>query len=190
MSEKQIIWCDVESTGLEEDDHFLLEVAVRVTDLDLNLLDPDGFSSPVYYPASVVPSLFAKANEYVQNMHTSTGLWERLPEGMLLTELDEKLIAFIKLYNPEPGTAWLGGNSIFLDRSFLKKYLPLTFAHIHYRSVDVTSWAGPMQWWLQKKYTKKATHNAFADIMESIQEMRLFREVVLAGAKALEAAKK
>lgn len=179
MAENNIVFIDVETTGIEADDNFLLEVACVVADTQLNVLDTDGFQTSVYYPELVVGQLFEHTDEYVQNMHTKTGLWDRLSsEGKPLSEVDALLVEYIRQYNPEAQTAWLGGNSIFLDRSYLNRYLPKTAAHIHYRSLDITSHAGPMRWWFGESFEKKSTHRAIDDILESVAEAKFYKETV------------
>lgn len=180
MAKEVLAWTDVESTGIDPDENVLLEVACIITDTDLNVLDEQGFQRTVYFPTTMVEALKSRANEYVVDMHTSTGLWDRLPNGTPLSLIDEEFYAYLTSFAPEPRTAWLGGNSITLDRNFLGKYLPKTFGHLHYRSVDVTSWAGPAQWWYKGlQLHKKTLHNALSDIQESIQELKFLRENML-----------
>jgi oligoribonuclease len=178
MSSKIITWIDVETNDLYPEDGTLLEVACLVTDGQLNVLDETGYTAAVLYSKTAAEQLKANTNEFVQQMHTATGLWDRLLTGKPLTVIDEELVDYISQYSPEPRVSWLGGNSITLDRGFLRKYTPQTFNHLHYRSHDVTTIAGLADEWYGVSYEKKATHNAMSDILESIEELRFLRKKV------------
>lgn len=173
-----ISWIDAETTGLEASQESLLEVAVLITDTDLNIIDEAGFTTAVYYPETYVSLIRPRATPYVQEMHDKTRLWNRLPEGKTLSQTDKEMAAYIKQFIPQPKTSWLGGNSITLDRNFLQANLPETFNHLHYRSVDVTSVGGLALWWYDEQFTKNLEHSAFADIKESIAELKFLRERV------------
>lgn len=173
-----ITWLDAETTGLNAAEEFLLEVACIVTDSDLNVLDVQGYSTAVYYPEPVAQLLREKAIPIVKDMHDNTGLWDRLPTGKMLSTVDAELTSYISQFAPEPRTSWLGGNSIFLDRDFLRSFLPGVYGHLHYRSVDVTSIAGPADWWYGESFPKEKKHDAFSDILESIEELKHLRRTV------------
>lgn len=173
-----LTWLDAETTGLYASDEFLLEVACVVTDSDLNVLDDQGYSTAVYYPAPVSQLLREKAIPIVKTMHDNTGLWDRLPNGKLLSTVDQELKSYISQFAPEPRTSWLGGNSITLDRDFMRHFLPGVYNHLHYRSVDVTSIAGPADWWYGESFPKQKKHDAFSDILESIEELRYLRRTI------------
>lgn len=180
--EKEIIWGDVETNGT--DDHksdVLLEVAVLITDTDLNILDETGYQAVIYYSEEEVEAIKAKTSPYVIDMHTKTGLWDRLPQGKPLEQVDAELLAYMKSLVPGEKTARLAGNSITLDRNFMRKFLPLSFNHLHYRSIDVSTLAGLAQYWAAPKvqYRKKTLHSAFADITESIEELRFLRKNIM-----------
>lgn len=182
MNEKKlspfIAWLDVETGGLDASSHKLLQVACIVTDTDLNIIDEVGYETAIFYDAEEVKLIKEQANSYVQEMHTNTGLWDRLPEGKPMSQVDIELHAYISQFAPEVRQAWLGGNSITLDRNFINTNLPLTGEHLHYRSVDVTSWAGPAEWWYGFQQEKKTLHEAFSDIKESIEELRAIRDAI------------
>lgn len=171
-----ITWLDVETTGLHSDEASLLEVSAVITDTNLNILDENGYNAVVYYPETIKDFWVATLPEVVVNMHHTTGLWDKLPNGTLLPQVNKELTHYIKQFAPDPRTSWLGGNSISLDRDFLHTYLPDVYNHLHYRSVDVTSIAGPANWWGHGVYEKKRTHSAFDDIRESIEELRWLRD--------------
>lgn len=180
--ETKIFWGDVETNGVNDDkDDVLLEVAFLVTDLDLNILDETGYQAVVHYPVEEVEAIKAKTNDYVVDMHTKTGLWDRLPQGKPLEQIDDELLAYLKSFESEEKSARLAGNSITLDRNFMRKFLPKSFNHIHYRSIDVSTLAGLAQYWAKPKvqYRKNTVHSAFADITESIEELRFLRENIM-----------
>lgn len=172
-----ITWVDVETGGLDESNDRLYEVAALVTDRNLNILDPEGFNMVVHYPKEEIESLRNASVPYVQEMHDRTNLWERLPEGTPLAEVDKKLHEYISQFS-KAGTSRLGGNSITLDRNFLRANLPASFGHISYRSIDVSSIAGLANAWYGVAYEKKLLHSAFSDIKESIEELRFYRDTI------------
>lgn len=179
LSEERIIWGDVETNGTDDHkDDILLEAAFLVTDGNLNILDETGYQAVVLYTPEQVKDIKASTNPFVIDMHEKTGLWERLPEGKPLAQIDEEAIAYIKQFVPKAKSARFAGNSITLDRNFLRKSLPATFEHIHYRSFDVSTVAGLAAMWGGEKlvYPKKTLHSAFSDITESIEELRFHRQ--------------
>lgn len=172
-----ITWVDVETGGLDESNDKLYEVAALVTDRNLNILDPEGFNMVVYYPKEDIESLRNASVPFVQDMHGKTGLWEKLPNGTPLAEVDAKLYEYISQFS-EKSASRLGGNSITLDRNFLRANLPQSFGHLSYQSIDVSSIAGLAQAWYGVGYEKKLLHSAFSDIMESIEELRFYRDTI------------
>lgn len=173
-----LLWVDVETTGLDCHQDYLLQVAAIPTDLDGNMLGGE-YESVLYYPESLVDVIKTMHTvEYVREMHNKTGLWDRLPQGKKHKVVDQELLDFIKQYAPEPRQARLAGNSVRLDLNFLEVDLPYSYAHLHYRSVDVSALAYVMAdcWKIAPGYfEKKKTHNALDDIKESIAEYRWLR---------------
>ncbi len=172
-----ISWIDVETCGLDESSDALLEVAALVTDRNLNILDPAGFNMVIQYSKEQAAALRSGANSYVQNMHDTTGLWEKLPQGVPMTEVDEKLHEYLSQFS-EKGASWLGGNSITLDRNFLRKNLSDSYSHLSHRSIDSTTVGGLASAWFGISYEKKYSHSAFSDITESIEELRFYRDTI------------
>lgn len=203
--EVALVWADVETTDLNPwvgpDYHEqgiveahaergrLLEIAVQVTDLDLNILDGEGLHFVVAYAPEEAAELRRGASAFVQDMHDKTGLWDRIADPAQTTPLDQidKLITeHVKRFAPEPRTARVGGNSLRLDLNYLEANLPTLYRHVHYRMLDVSSWAGPAQWWCGiKPMTKMLAHTATGDIRESIAEMRYIRNALGLGPKPL-----
>jgi oligoribonuclease len=120
-------------TGLDVEKDCLVEIAVLVTDSELNILD-DGLSV-VIQPRE---DSLAGMGEFVTNMHKESGLLELLPEGLNLEEAEAQILEYVKKFAPEARTAPLAGNSIGTDRMFINRYMPTLDAHLHYRNVDVS----------------------------------------------------
>lgn len=179
-----LVWEDVETTGLDENNDALLEVAVVVTDANLNVLDEDGFEATVWYSPGHAHQLRSATVPFVQDMHDTTGLWDRLPGGTPVEKVDADLAQYLAQYAPDqsqlrPGdrTLRLAGNSVKLDFAFTRVNLPMTFAQLNYRVLDVSSLAFVAgQWWECGEFPKQRQHSAMADIRESLDEARWLRE--------------
>lgn len=183
MKTQNIIWLDVETTGVEEDEgDKLLQVAVLVTDQEMNILDGSEFEVKIHYSADEVEEMKKLTDEYVVNMHNATNLWNLLPvEGIPMDEAEQKLLAHLREFVPEAKTARIAGNSITLDRNFLRKNMRNLFEHLHYRSFDASTISGLAETLAPKEllYQKpKSTHEAMQDIRDSVAEMRHYRELI------------
>jgi oligoribonuclease len=172
-----LVWIDCEMTGLDLAVDELVEVAVVVTDYDLKLLD-EGLT------IVIKPDKTALANmgEFVTSMHAASGLLEEIPNGKTLAEAEYEVLEYILRFVPEHNTAPLAGNTIGTDRAFLAKYMPRVDAHLHYRSVDVSSIKELSRRWYPRVFfqspTKNGGHRALADILESIRELDYYRAAV------------
>ncbi len=177
-SSENLVWIDCEMTGLDVEKDCLVEIAVLVTDSELNILD-EGLSV-VIKPRE---ESLAGMGEFVTNMHKESGLLELLAGGSSLHEAETRILDYVKQFAPEPRTAPLAGNSIGTDRMFLNKYMPSLDAHLHYRNVDVSSIKELVRRWYPKVYfqlpKKSGGHRALADIRESIAELVYYRKTVL-----------
>jgi len=177
-SSENLVWIDCEMTGLDVEKDCLVEIAVLVTDSELNILD-DGLSV-VIEPRE---ESMAGMGEFVTNMHKESGLLELLPEGLSLEEAEAQVLEYVKKFAPEARTAPLAGNSIGTDRMFINRYMPVLDAHLHYRNVDVSSIKELVRRWYPKVYfqlpKKSGGHRALADIRESIAELVYYRKTVL-----------
>jgi oligoribonuclease len=167
---------DLEMTGLEPDRHVIVEIATLVTDDDLEIVG-EGPDLVVHQP----PEVFAEMDDFVRNMHTSSGLLPQIAAStMTLEEAGAQTLAFIKEHVPEARTVPLCGNSIGTDRRFLAKYLPEIEEYLHYRSVDVSTIKELARRWypgaLSALPRKATAHRALDDIRESIDELRFYRE--------------
>ena len=175
---ENLVWIDCEMTGLNVERDCLVEIAVVITDSELNILD-DGLSV-VIQPRE---DSLAGMGEFVTNMHKESGLLELLPEGLPIEQAEARVLDYIKRFAPEKRTAPLAGNSIGTDRMFLNRYMPDLDAHLHYRNVDVSSIKELVRRWYPKVYfqlpKKNGGHRALADIRESIAELAYYRKTVL-----------
>ena len=175
---EQIVWIDCEMTGLDADLDGLCEIAVIVTDFDLNPLDP-GFEI-VINPG---PDALANMNDFVRGMHEKSGLLPRIEAGVTPAEAEEQVIAYLKPLITAGRRPLVAGNTIGMDRRFIAKYMPVLEERLHYRSIDVSTIKELSRRWFVPAYfgapTKRGGHRALADIAESIQELAYFRDTVM-----------
>jgi len=177
MSGDYLVWIDCEMTGLNVEVDELVEIAVVVTDTELNVLDT-GLDLVIKPKAAAL----ANMNDFVTNMHTESGLINELELGISLEEAERKTLAYIQRWVTDPRTAPLAGNSIGTDRMFLNRYMPTLDSFLHYRNVDVSSIKELTRRWYPKVYfqlpKKQGGHRALADILESIKELAYYRKTV------------
>jgi len=177
MSNDRLVWIDCEMTGLDLESDELVEIAVVVTDYDLNVVDP-GLDIVIKPSASAL----ANMNDFVREMHTSSGLIEELPGGVSTAEAEYEVLEYVLKFIPAEQKAPLAGNSIGTDRAFLARYMPRLDNHLHYRNVDVSSIKELARRWYPRVYfnapAKDGGHRALADILESIRELAYYRQTV------------
>ncbi len=171
------MWIDCEMTGLDLARDALVEVAVLVTDADLNVLG-DGVDVVVRPPQEALEGM----DPVVVDMHTSSGLLAELPAGRTLAEAERIVLEYVRQWVPEPRKAPLAGSSVHTDRAFLARDMPVLTEHLHYRLIDVSSLKELARRWFPRVYfhtpRKHGGHRALADIRESIQELKYYREVL------------
>ncbi|ASD22367.1 oligoribonuclease [Cryobacterium sp. MP_3.1] len=176
-SSDRLVWIDCEMTGLDINNDELVEIAVVVTDFDLNILDP-GLDIVIKPDASAL----ANMGDFVRNMHTSSGLIEEIPNGVSVAEAEYQVLEYVLRFVPEDQRAPLAGNSIGTDRAFLTRYMPRLDKQLHYRNVDVSSIKELAHRWFPRAYfnapAKDGGHRALADILESIRELAYYRKSV------------
>ena len=164
-------------TGLDVTRDALIEVAVVITDADLNIVDP-GIDVLITPPAEALEGM----NEFVRQMHTSSGLLDELPSGTTMEDAQQQVLDYIRRFVPTPKKALLAGNSVGTDKMFLEANMPLVIDHLHYRLVDVSSIKELAKRWYRKAFeeapVKHGGHRALADILESIQELEYYRRVL------------
>ena len=164
-------------TGLDVTRDALIEVAVVITDADLNIVDP-GLDVLITPPAEALEGM----NDFVRQMHTSSGLLDELSSGTTMEDAQQQVIDYIRRFVPTPKKALLAGNSVGTDKMFLEANMPLVIDHLHYRLVDVSSIKELAKRWYRKAFeeapVKHGGHRALADILESIQELEYYRRVL------------
>ena len=164
-------------TGLDVTRDALIEVAVVITDADLNIVDP-GIDVLITPPAEALEGM----NDFVRQMHTSSGLLNELPSGTTMEDAQQQVLDYIRRFVPNPKKALLAGNSVGTDKMFLEANMPLVIDHLHYRLVDVSSIKELAKRWYRKAFeeapVKHGGHRALADILESIQELEYYRRVL------------
>jgi oligoribonuclease len=172
----RLVWIDCEMTGLDLAVDELVEVAVVVTDYELKPVDP-GFDIVIRPSDAAVEQM----SDVVRQMHSSSGLLEALPSGVPLAEAEERLLAYLQRFTTA-GQAPIAGNTIGTDRSFIVRHMPGLDAHLHYRSVDVSSIKELAKRWYPRVYynapKKHGGHRALADILESIRELDYYRRAI------------
>ncbi|MCW2595662.1 MAG: orn [Jatrophihabitans sp.] len=174
----RLVWIDCEMTGLDLRRDALIEVAVVVTDAELNLLD-DGLDVIIYAHDDVLDTMVP----FVRDMHASSGLTAAVRQSAIgLGEAEKLVLDYVKVHVPEPKSAPLCGNSIATDRGFLARDMPDLDEHLHYRMIDVSSIKELAKRWYPRVYqsqpAKGLAHRALADIYESVQELRFYRQTL------------
>ncbi len=173
----RLVWIDCEMTGLDLTADALVEVAALVTDFDLNVLG-DGVDLVIKPPAEALDQM----GDFVREMHRTSGLLDHLASGISLAEAEEQVLAYVRAQCDEGSRPPLAGNTVATDRSFLARDMPALETFLHYRIVDVSSIKELSRRWFPRAYfqspPKRGNHRALADIQESIEELRYYREAV------------
>ncbi len=169
-----LIWIDLEMTGLNPDTDLIIEIATVITDKDLNILA----QGPVIAVHQSDAAL-AAMDEWNQSHHGQSGLIERVQSSVINAAEAERLtIEFLKDWVPA-NTSPICGNSIGQDRRFLYRYMPQLEAYFHYRNIDVSTLKELAARWapaVKDGFNKESTHQALDDILESIEELQYYRE--------------
>ena len=172
-----LVWIDCEMTGLDPEKDCLVEIAVVITDIQLNVVDKG--LDLVIKPR---PESLAGMDDYVRNMHTTSGLINEFDNGLELKDAEAQALDYIKKYVPTAKLSPLAGNTIGTDRMFISRYMPDLDGHLHYRNIDVSTIKELAKRWFPKAYfqapKKVGGHRALADILESIDELRHYRQSV------------
>ncbi len=176
MSDR-LVWIDCEMTGLDIGADALIEVAALVTDFDLNVLG-EGIDVIIKPSDEALEQMI----DFVRTMHEHSGLLTELESGTTLADAEEQVLAYIKEHCPDGSRPPLAGNTVATDRMFLARDMPGLESFLHYRIVDVSSIKELSRRWFPRAYfsapTKRGNHRALADIQESIEELRYYREAV------------
>ena len=172
-----LIWIDMEMTGLLPDSDRILELAILITDPDLNVV-AESASLVVHQPDEVLAAMDA----WNQGVHGKTGLVERVRASQLdEAEVERRALAFVAEHVPA-ATSPMCGSSICQDRRFLARWMPKLEAYFHYRNLDVSTLKELAKRWkpeVMKGFVKESKHEALADILESIEELKYYRRTIL-----------
>ena len=179
VNEENLIWIDLEMTGLDSFNDVIIEIATVVTDKDLNMLG-EGPVLAIHQPDSVLD----KMDDWNQKQHGGSGLIKRVQESKVsVQQAEQATLQFLRQYVPA-ATSPMCGNTICQDRRFLARYMPELEAFFHYRHIDVSTIKELAKRWqpgLAEKFTKKGSHLALDDIYDSIAELQFYREHFLRG---------
>ena len=164
-------------TGLSLEHDALVEVAALVTDFELNVLG-EGVDVIIKPPAEALEQM----DEFVRTMHTKSGLLDELEHGVTLAEAEQLVLDYVRSQCPADARPPLAGNTVGTDRAFIARDMHDLEAFLHYRIVDVSSIKELSRRWYPRAYfqtpAKRGNHRALADIQESIEELRYYREAV------------
>lgn len=172
-----LIWIDCEMTGLDIVNDSLVEIAVLVTDSELNLIG-EGVDIVIKVEQSAIDGM----NDFVTQMHTNSGLITEIPNGKTLSEAESLILDYLKASGVGSGKSPLAGNTVGWDRNFIQRDLPGLNAYLHYRSIDVSSIKELARRWYPREYfaapAKTGNHRALGDIQDSIAELKYYRSVI------------
>lgn len=177
-----MVWMDLEMTGLNPEKEKIIEIATIITDGELNILEEG--------PNLIIrqsPRLLARMDEWNTKQHTKSGLVDMVKKSKIRThDAERETLRFITKYC-YPGKAPLCGNAIHHDRRFVIKYMPELNRFLHYRNVDVSTIKAIVDRWYPKSKEqpkKKESHRALDDVRESIEELRFYRKTYFRDAPA------
>jgi oligoribonuclease len=169
-----LIWIDLEMTGLNPDRNRIIEIATVVTDKELTVL-AEGPVLAIHQPDELLTAM----DEWNTRQHASSGLTERVRASLVSESEAERLTLEFLRQHVDQGASPICGNSICQDRRFLIRYMPELAAFFHYRNLDVSTLKILAKLWLPEvgnRFEKKSVHLALADIHDSIRELRFYRE--------------
>lgn len=173
-SKHNLIWIDLEMTGLDTVNDYIIEIATIVTDSELNIL-AEGPIMAIHQPDNILAGM----DEWNTRQHGGSGLTERVRNSTINEQqAEQETIDFLKKYIPA-GTSPMCGNSICQDRRFMARCMPQLEAYFHYRNLDVSSFKEIARRWapkVEKSFKKKSSHLAMDDIKDSIRELQHYRE--------------
>jgi len=179
LDSRNLIWIDLEMTGLDPDNDYIIEIATIVTDKDLHIL-AEGPVLAVHQEDSVMAAM----DDWNQKHHGQSGLIDRVKQTAVDdAEAEKQTLEFLQKWVPA-GKSPMCGNSICQDRRFMAREMPVLEEYFHYRNLDVSTLKELAARWkpeILDGYTKKGAHLAMDDILESIEELQYYRKVMLKG---------
>ena len=176
MGEGRLVWIDLEMTGLDTGRDSILEIATVVTDAELNIL-AEGPELAITHPLAALEAM----DDWNRRQHGKSGLWKRvLEEGVSHAVAEARTLAFLEQWVPANASP-MCGNSICQDRRFLARWMPRLERYFHYRNLDVSTLKELVKRWKPelKAFSKEGKHEALADILESIEELKFYRKSVM-----------
>jgi oligoribonuclease len=177
-----LVWIDCEMTGLSLDTDALVEIAVLVTDSELNILG-EGIDLVIH----ATDGQIAGMNDFVRDMHTSSGLINEIPDGIEVAEAEKQILSYLASVGVAPGKSPLAGNSVSVDRNFIARDMKALADYLHYRTIDVSTIKELSRRWYPKAYfaapAKTGNHRALGDIRDSIEELKYYRNSVFSAGK-------
>ena len=172
-----LVWVDCEMTGLDTKNDVLVEIAVLVTDSDLNIIG-DGVDLVI----KASPERISGMNEFVTKMHTDSGLINEIPNGVSVSDAENLILKYLESAGVAAGKSPIAGNSVYVDRIFISRDMPKLAEYLHYRTIDVSSIKELTRRWYPKVYfnapAKTGNHRALGDIRDSIAELSFYRKTV------------
>ena len=173
QDDNNLIWIDLEMTGLDPDNDSILEIATIVTDRDLNVL-AEGPELAIVHPLARLEAM----DDWNRNQHGKSGLWQRVLDSMVdIAGAEARTVDFLNAWVPA-GKSPMCGNSICQDRRFLHRLMPRLERFFHYRNLDVSTIKELARRWapeVARGFSKEAAHTALSDVHDSIAELRYYR---------------
>ena len=173
LHEDNLVWIDLEMTGLDPDRDSILEIATVVTDKDLNVL-AEGPEFALRHPQARLEAM----DDWNRNQHRKSGLWQRVLDSTIeIGPAEAMTVEFLNQWVP-PNKSPMCGNSICQDRRFLHRLMPRLERFFHYRNLDVSTIKELARRWapdVSRGFTKESSHTALSDVRDSIAELRYYR---------------
>ena len=176
QSRDNLIWIDLEMTGLDPDKEKIIEIATLITDSNLNVIS-EGPNLIISQPKEVLDEM----DDWNQNQHGSTGLIDEVMKSDVTEQVAEiETLEFVSKYVGEKASP-MCVNTVSHDRRFLSKYMPRLEAYFNYRHIDVSSFKEVAVRWMNEAqtYEKKGSHRALGDIKESVEELRFYKKLFM-----------
>jgi oligoribonuclease len=171
---ENLIWIDLEMTGLSPEKNRIIEIATVVTDKELTVL-AEGPVCAIHQPDEILAGM----DEWNTRQHATSGLTERVRASRIdEAQAEQETLAFLRKH-VDLGASPICGNSICQDRRFLSRHMPELAAYFHYRNLDVSTLKILVKLWMPElagRFEKNSVHLALADINDSIRELRFYRE--------------
>jgi oligoribonuclease len=174
-----LVWIDCEMTGLDLEKDVLVEIAVLVTDSELNVIG-EGIDLVIAASQTQLDGM----NDFVRQMHTNSGLIHEIAGGIAVSEAERLILDYLQSAGVLAGKSPLAGNSVSVDRNFIARDMKDLADFLHYRTIDVSTIKELTRRWYPKSYfaapAKTGNHRALGDIQDSIEELRYYRRAVFA----------